>query len=196
MKKQGLIVRAVIAAKGNLPPHSKYIYEKERDYKTLLCTSEEFNDLVDELASNLGNCKISYQEHCSNEVTRLKGNEMNTITHKGNIYQIGRSYEFSSDGDMWELGVLDDYTEDVIFPFRSNTGNQLRWFQMIRLQQVPVGTITEAPVELVDGEYYQFDYGIMSAIKGGYDKKGDYFWVKGSTLPTKQCTDIKPLTIA
>ncbi len=131
----------------------------------------------------------------------MNGNEMNTITHKGNIYQIGRSYEFSSDGDIWELGVLDDYTEDDILPFRSNTGNhlQLRWFQMIRLQQVPVGTITEAPIELIDGECYQFDH--IDAIwdkpvKGIYCEESNSFTLALSTILTRIAVNIKPLTVA
>ncbi len=44
-----------------------------------ICTTDEFNALVDELASNFGECDISYQKHCSNEVIRLEGDEMKTV---------------------------------------------------------------------------------------------------------------------
>ncbi len=39
----------------------------------ILCNEYKFNALVGVLASNFGKCDISYQKHCSNEVTRLEG---------------------------------------------------------------------------------------------------------------------------
>ncbi len=58
-----------------------------RAYYLQACTYKEFNALVDELASNFGKCDISYQKHCSNEVARLEGNRMKTVTREGKVYQ-------------------------------------------------------------------------------------------------------------
>ncbi len=167
---------------------SKYTNE----YWVNVCSRNEFNALVDELASNFGKCDISYQEHCENEVIRLEGNEMKTITHEGKVIQIGAVYEFSDDGADWYIDTLKgiDY-HSIGYIYHAQCGMYAR----IRECQAPIGTITEAPVELVDGECYQFDYGIEAAFKGTYDKKDGCFWVKDSALLTEQCTNIKPLTV-
>ncbi len=165
-------------------------------------TYNEFNALVDELASNFGKCDISYQKHCSNEVTRLEGNEMKTVTHEGKAYQIGATYEFtdSDKGRHWELGILNDYASDEEgVGFQSKTGNKTEWFKHIRLQQAPVGTITEAPIELIDGAAYEFDYnngvtGMQDAVMR-YRKSGDCFYFGNTILERKHCTNIKLLTV-
>ncbi len=119
-----------------------------RNQKMFVCTGDKVSGLVDELASNFGKCDISYQKHCSNEVIRLEGNEMKTVTHEGNVYQIGAVYEFSNDGKSWFPGRL--HGLDGTGCYSATCGEYSR----IRLQQAPIGTITEAPVELVDGEWY------------------------------------------
>ncbi len=174
-----------------------------RAYYLQACTYKEFNALVDELASNFGECDISYQKHCSNEVTRLEGDEMKTVTHEGKVYQIGATYEFtdSDKGRHWELGVLNDYANDIgaCAGFQSKADNKVEWFKHIRLQQAPIGTITEAPVVLVDGECYQFDYPnklVDSKHKGFYSKKEHRFVFNGGFVAAGSCVNIKPLTVA
>ncbi len=130
------------------------------------------------------------------------------ITHEGKVYQIGAVYEFSDDGDTWELAVLHDYdTEEntVRGKFYSKTGGELEWcgkfewFKYIRLQQAPVGTITEVPVELVDGECYQFDYPnklVENKHKGFYSKQTHRFVFNGGFVAAGSCVNIKLLTVA
>ncbi len=167
--------------------------------------SGEFNALVGELASNFGKCDISYQKHCSNEVTRLEGDGMKTVTHEGKVYQIGAVYEFtdSDKGRHWELGILNDYANDkgVGAGFQSKTGNKTEWFKHIRLQQAPIGTITEAPIELKEKSLYLF------TVRGKADMVGEAYFtaiderpmltnIRTNTSYSQDCcTNIKPLTV-
>ena len=43
-------------------------------------TRKEFNNYIDLLASNMGECKISFSEHCSNEYIRLQENKVDKIS--------------------------------------------------------------------------------------------------------------------
>ncbi len=169
------------------------------EYYTKVCTRNEFNALVDELASNFGECDISYQKHCSNEVTRLEGDEMKTVTHEGKAYQIGATYEFtdSDKGRHWELGILNDYASDEEgVGFQSKTGNKTEWFKHIRLQQASIGTITEAPVVLVDGECYQFTAPSGIVRKGLLHPCKGLFVCADGYIDVDRCTNIKLLTVA
>ncbi len=166
---------------------SKYTNE----YWVNVCSRNEFNALVAELASNFGKCDISYQKHCSNEVTRLEGDKMKTVTHEGKVYQIGAVYEFSDDGADWRADVL----LNVCNTLNNKWEVESEYFDCIRECQAAIGTITEAAVELVDGECYQFDGYTFGTCKGVYDKEKGCFWVKGVSVQVKHRTNIKPLTV-
>ncbi len=168
-----------------------------RNQKMLVCTGDKLSALVDELASNFGKCDISYQKHCSNEVIRLEGDEMKTVTHEGNAYQIDGAYEFSDDGKRWWLGVLGRYKDDDNgFNFLSKVGGKFEWFKHIRLQQAPIGTITEAPIDLVDGECYQFTAPSSIVRKGYFIPVKRLFICADGNIDVDRCTNIKLLTVA
>ncbi len=163
--------------------------ELNDEYWVSVCSRNEFNALVDELASNFGKCDISYQKHCSNEVTRLEGNKMKTVTHEGKVYQIGAVYEFSNGGKSWFPGKLHGF--DGAGYFSATCGE----YAKIRLQQAPIGTITAAPVELVDGKAYQFN-------ARGYQYCGIYNEDRkilnvdqGQWFDVVAVTNIQPLTV-
>ena len=44
----------------------------DEDRHTLICSKAQFNDLVSQMETNFGRCKIGYSEHCSNESVRLQ----------------------------------------------------------------------------------------------------------------------------
>ncbi len=165
-----------------------------------VCTTDEFNALVDELASNFGECDISYQEYKENETIRLEGDEMKTVTHEGNVYQIGAVYGFSDDGDSWLLGTLGDCTtketNGTKYPFQCEHDSNVEWFRLIRLQQAPIGTITKAPVELVDGECYQFTAPSGIVRKGYFIPVKRLFICADGNIDVDRCTNIKLLTVA
>ncbi len=171
-----------------------------RNKKMFVCTGDKASALVDELASSFGKCDISYQEHCENETIRLEGDEMKTVTHEGNVYQIGAVYGFSDDGDSWLLGTLGDCTtketNGTKYPFQCEHDSNVEWFRLIRLQQAPIGTITKAPVELVDGECYQFTAPSGIVRKGYFIPVKRLFICADGNIDVDRCTNIKLLTVA
>ncbi len=158
----------------------------------IVCTTDEFNALVDELASNFGKCDISYQEHCSDEVTRLEGNKMKTVIHEGNIYQIGAVYELSDDGKDWEIKVLSEVS-DSAWSFFSGY-ERSRYIRECKASVI--GTITEAPVQLVDGECYQFTAPSGAVRKGYFRKRDSTFVTVNGLVDAPRCANIKLLTVA
>ncbi len=125
------------------------------------------------------------------------------VTHEGKVYQIGAVYEFSDDGKWWQLGVLNNYDakgNSLGGKFQSKAGNKTEWFKHIRLQQAPVGTITEAPVDLTDGDVYSIDVHGEKGLNAIYRKPCPdgfaTFAYKHGMVNKELVSNIKPLTVA
>ncbi len=201
------VLDAVIEFKGeypysNLSPYIVYGGEWQRysafwsddglnDDWLNVCSHDEFNALVDELASNFGECDISYQKHCSNEVIRLEGDEMKTVTHEGKVIQIGAVYEFSDDSEEWYKCGLVGFGCGL-HPWKAEWES----YKYIRECQAPVGTITAAPVDLVDGECYQFTAPSGIVRKGYFIPVKRLFICADGNIDVDRCTNIKLLTVA
>lgn len=115
----------------------------------------------------------------------------NTVERKGEVYETGKIYEFTNNGefcidiligvraggvnkDMF-IGLDDDYTE-------------------IREPLTSLGTITKAPVKLIDGEAYQFEYnGKVST--GCYGDSMKRLYNQDGFISASVCTNIKHLTV-
>lgn len=110
------------------------------------------------------------------------------VDSRGNDLEIGKVYEFSDDGVKWFPSALvrlvdDDYHYDV---------SNAMW-KFIRECQSPLGTIKKAPVKLVDGKAYQFDY-IAGKFIGIYSENDDIFYLSNlRTLNRNLATNIIPL---
>jgi len=117
---------------------------------------------------------------------------MKTIEHEGKIYQVGAVYEFSDDGKAWCVEVLEDIYQESNYPYRtrSSTG-----FKLIRACEVKVGTVEEAPVELIDGECYQFLNPLNIWSKGFFLAEYGTFSAKGGHVFANECSNIKHLTV-
>lgn len=76
--------------------------------------------------------------------------ELKTVEHEGKAYQIGAVYEFSDDCSNWTVDVLTGFTLGATYPISSIRAS---WVH-IRECQLPIGTITDAPLKLEDGEWY------------------------------------------
>ncbi len=150
--------------------------------------SGEFNALVGELASNFGKCDISYQKHCSNEVTRLEGNEMKTInwneapkeaTHHGEFenhecwYQVKGDEVFS-----WNTGALNDTCvwNDTCWKSEQLTANNEGNVTFTpRLKVKPVYTqqqsvLMEESLKCIIDHLSEYGTcGVNSNVKNGYD---------------------------
>jgi hypothetical protein len=116
-----------------------------------------------------------------------------TVTHEGNAYEIGKPYLFSMSGVTWSYDNLIDIDGGYSKPFCTKSKE---WHY---IKEVPtsenMGTITPAPIELIDGNAYMFDYKHVSYI-GLYDQPSFRFiQANGFTLST-HCTNIRPMTVS
>jgi len=117
---------------------------------------------------------------------------MKTINHEGKIYQVGAVYEFSDDGKDWCVGVLEGTQPKSNYPYRLFFSHG---YKLIRTCEVKVGTITEAPVKLIDGECYQFTNTFGNERKGFFSaRRGVFFRTEGCDTPS-ECSNIKLLTV-
>jgi len=118
---------------------------------------------------------------------------MKTIEHKGKVYQVGAVYEFSDDGKMWRLGVLEGTQPKSNYPYRTYSGHG---YKLIRTCEVKVGTITEAPVKLIDGECYQFTGRYDDEHKGFFLAETDRLYCHtGGVVDPSKCSNIKLLVV-
>ena len=118
---------------------------------------------------------------------------MKTIKDKGKVYQVGAVYEFSDDGKMWCLGVLEGTQPKSNYPYRTYSGHG---FKLIRACKANLGTITEAPVKLKNGECYSFTDRLGNKRKGFFSaRRGVFFRTEGCDAPS-ECTNIKLLVVA
>jgi hypothetical protein len=114
--------------------------------------------------------------------------------HEGNIYELGQDYLFSDNKVHWTYGALTDLDGgyDRVFCTVDK--------EWLYIKEVPasenMGTIKPAPIELVNGAAYTFDYhpSRKPAI-GVYHKiAGNFFTVCGNYCAVK-CTNIRLMTV-
>ena len=127
---------------------------------------------------------------------------MNIIYDKdGNGWEEGALYEFSGYGHVWYLRKL----------LRIHIDRQYQYdvcgyeYKMIREPQCEVkpGKMHKKPVELIEGEYYRFDYSLKGAILDGVAAQccGDgfgnlMFYETRSNYNPEYCTNIKRMVEA
>jgi len=118
---------------------------------------------------------------------------MKTIKDKGKVYQVGAVYEFSDDGKMWCLGVLEGTQPKSNYPYRTYSGHG---FKLIKACEVNLGNVEEAPVKLKNGECYSFTDLYGNERKGFFSaRRGVFFRTEGCDTPS-DCTNIKLLVVA
>ena len=116
----------------------------------------------------------------------------NTVEYKGNIYEIGKGYLF---GDVisnpYFYGKLQGIESDGTFITVENS-------YFIFCEELPaskeLGAITKAPIKLVDGAAYQFDYddkisGMYNAVMK-YQKSNNSFYFDNILFKVEYCTNI------
>ena len=60
-----------------------------------------------------------------------------------------------------------------------------------------VHPITPAPIKLIDGNAYMFDYGGMENVRGIYDAESErFYFTKGRHVSVSNCMLIRPMTVA
>jgi hypothetical protein len=118
--------------------------------------------------------------------------ETNIWLHEGNVYEFGQDYLFSNNQVHWTYGALSDLDggQDRVF-----CTSDKEW---LYIKEVPasenMGKITPAPVELVDGAAYMFDYKCASYIGIYASPPHRFILVDGFTL-SSYCTNIRLMTV-
>jgi len=117
---------------------------------------------------------------------------MKTIKDKGKVYQVGAVYEFSDDGKAWYVDTLEGTYQDMICPYRTRSSIG---FRLIRACKANLGTITEVPVKLKNGECYRYTGLYGNERKGFFSARHNMFFrTEGCDAPS-ECTNIKLLTV-
>jgi hypothetical protein len=120
--------------------------------------------------------------------------EIKTVTHEGQVYQLGKYYLFRMHSVTWVFGMLEAIDSSLSCPFCTP------FQQWIHIKEIPafksMGTITPAPIELVDGAAYTFDYhrNRNSAI-GVYSKCHNTFLTVGHDYFVFDCSNIRLMTV-
>ena len=135
-------------------------------------------------------------QRCTMTPMENKMIEIKTETHEGNVYQIGKPYLFSLSGATWFYDKLINI--DAIFnlkPFGTKSGE---WSYIKEVPSYePMGTITPAPVELVDGAAYMFNShrnNLLDAI-GVYSKFHNTLTTFNNLCSEFDCTHIRLMTV-
>jgi heterodisulfide reductase subunit A-like polyferredoxin len=121
--------------------------------------------------------------------------EIVTVTHDGKVYQIGQDYLFSVRGTTWVYEKLTDIDGGYSKPFCTKSK------EWPYIKEVPasesMGTITPAPVELVDGSAYMFNVRIGKKYHAGiYDSKQHIFSIsQGQWIDFESATNIRLMTV-
>ena len=134
-------------------------------------------------------------QRCTMTPMENKMSEIKTVTHEGQVYQIGKDYLFSMSQLHWTYASLTDIDGgyDKVF-----CTSQEEW---LYIKEVPasenMGTITPAPIELIDGNAYMFDYDNQGNISGVYDSESErFYFTKGRHVSVSNCMLIRPMTVA
>jgi hypothetical protein len=121
--------------------------------------------------------------------------EIKTVTHLGKVYQIDQEYLFSNDGTHLVYGRLKAICPASSYPFEAHGGFLCKYIELIQ-DCKDQGTITPAPIELIDGEVYMFNYGNRLDAVGVYDKwEKRFYHLRGMYFGFEGCTNIRLMTV-
>jgi hypothetical protein len=117
-----------------------------------------------------------------------------TEEYKGNIYEIGQDYLFSDFNVVWVHSQLTGLASNNFYPFKTGDFS----FQFIK--EVPasekMGTITPAPIALIDGNAYMFDYEGRKVNRIGiYHKHDNHFIFPIGYTHVIHCKNIRPMAV-
>jgi hypothetical protein len=134
-------------------------------------------------------------QRCTMTPMENKMDKVITVTRDEKVYEIGKDYLFSQDGLLWIYNKLIEAhhshncfsTYDMDYPY---------------MKEVPasenMGTITPAPVPLIHGKAYTFDYGETKDVLGVYSISGKSFmgFTKSVNIYRSiDCTNIRPMAV-
>ena len=133
---------------------------------------------------------------CTTPPMESKMEDIKTVTHEGQVYQIDKPYLFLNANKRWEFGYLTKVNSVSQFPFINHVSEDFSSIKCLPEFRSGFGTITPAPIELDHGKAYTFDYRAnRDSSIGVYSKNGSYFVTIGSNYPSDDCTNIRPMAV-
>ena len=136
---------------------------------------------------------------CTTPPMESKMEDIKTVTHEGQVYEIDQEYFFSNDGTHLVYGRLKAICPKSSYPFEAHDGSLCKYIGLIQ-DCKNMGTITPAPVPLVPlvhGKAYTFDYGDWKNVIGVYSKAGEFlgFSEHCNIHRSIDCTNIRPMAV-
>ena len=126
--------------------------------------------------------------------SKMKG--FKTVTHDGQVYQIGKAYLFLSTNGRLEFGCLTKVNSASQFPFINHLTEDFSSIECVPEFRGGFGTITPAPRELDNGAAYMFDCDTDVSVMGIFCKRGGLFLVNdGACFNACFCTNIRLMTV-
>lgn len=146
----------------------------------LVCTIAEFNAMVAEMSEGFEEYRRGYNSKKSD-----------TATYGGKVYDFNTLYE-TQDGVKV---VLDNVTDRVGLKVSRLSDESNFWIEQELFEtEIILGTITPAPVELVNGEWYMCECGIMSSrVNKPLLNIGKDNWSVNSCRVRSNLINVKPL---
>ena len=115
-----------------------------------------------------------------------------TVTHEGNVYEFGKDYLFSLNELDWTYAKLTDIDGGYEKVFCTQE-NEWRYIKEIPASE-NMGTITPAPLKLIDCSAYMFNYQGRQGV-GLYEEDDRSFFMVGQSYNLEDCTNIRLLTV-
>ena len=115
------------------------------------------------------------------------------VTHEGQVYQLNKDYFFGTYKKPMKLIRIDNSSA---FPFRVFDNGKENGYERIYLGSADFGTITPAPIELINGAAYMFDCNTDVSVMGIFCKRGGLFLVnEGACFNACFCTNIRSMAV-
>ena len=121
---------------------------------------------------------------------------METVEHNGKVYEIGKYYLFKDLGDSaLVFGELSGIIKGSIkYPFAMKGGDD---WEII--EEVPasgeLGSITEVPIDLIDGNAYMFDHSTYKNEIGLYCVSDGHLRSVLWSVEPFECTNIREMLV-
>mgnify|MGYP003669877225 CR=1 FL=1 len=132
-------------------------------------------------------------QRCTMTPMENKMSEIKTVTYEGKVYQLNKDYFFGSYKKTLKLIRIDIASA---YPFKVFENGSENGYAIIYLGSAEFGTITLAPVELVDGAAYMFDYEGRKVDRIGiYLEHDNHFVFPIGSIHTTNCTNIRLMTV-
>ena len=165
-----------------------WYYGEAKDIIEHVCTLEEFNDCIDMLIGDP--LKLVIWKESQN--INLKPVTVPTFTQEmweaGTLPSVGMECLFKHQGKMVP-GIVVAITERFII-LRGNDGNE-----RIRIISEFIVEPLTPPIELIDGERYNFTHEQYGGSMGVYNSADGKFYNWNLWVLASQCKDIQPLTL-